>query len=138
MHGEDTKVSKIRRQRLVTEIQQLQELKEQARPCDAFLFLRDPVHFYKTATVHKLASYVSTTKKAILRSVKRWKKRYDEGTVSLLGWLRDVENNQAAVRKLEEQQRIWEDGRKKERRRRTKRKIQKNTLNNYFFSLQTL
>ena len=30
MHGEDTKVSKIRRQRLVTEIQQLQELKERA------------------------------------------------------------------------------------------------------------
>ena len=63
---------------------------------------------------------------------------HNEGTVSLLGWLRDVENNQAAVRKLEEQQRIWEYGRKKERRRRTKRKIQKNTLNNYFFSLQTL
>ena len=85
MHGEDNKVSQVQRRQLIEEIKALQLLKKEARPRDAYLFLKDPEKFYKDLSASKLIAYVQIAKKAIKLSVKRWKKRYDPGTVSILG-----------------------------------------------------
>ena len=139
MHGESTKVSGIWRECLIVEVKDLQKLKHWAKPSDSFLFLRDPEQFYKVATVRTLATYIVTAKKAILKSVKGWEKQFTEGTVSVLGWLRRNGMNMDKIAKIEkEQQRIWEDGRKKKRRRCKHIKVQRNTLNNYFNSVWTL
>ena len=139
MHGKLTKVSRIWRKRLIAEVKDLQKLKHQAKPSDLFLFLRDLEQFYKAATVSTLATYIATAKKEILKSVKGWEKRFAEGTVSVLGWLRRNGMNMDKIAKIEkEQQRIWEDGRKKKRQRCKHIKIQRNTLNNYFNSVWTL
>ena len=121
------------------EVKDLQKLKHQAKPSDLLLFLRDLEQFYKAATVSTLATYIATAKKVIMKSVKGWKKRFAEGTVLVLGWLRQNGMNMGKIAKIKKkQQRIWEDGRKKKRRCCKHIKIQRNTLNNYFNSIWTL
>ena len=116
LHGESG-VSKVCKERLTMEIRELQALKDKARPKDAFMFIADVDKYLEKATVYSMTTYLAITKKAILNSVKKWKRRYEEGVVSVMDWLQNVPGNKAFVRLQEKRSRkLWEDGCKKERR----------------------
>ena len=96
----------------------MQQLRDEARPVDSFLFLNDVEAYIEKSTAATLASYVSTTKRAILKSVKRWARQKKMGVVLIIHWLRRLPKNKENIKKLE--QRIcetWRDGRKKVRKR---------------------
>lgn len=97
LHGE-TGVSEVCKERLMLEVRELQALKDQARRRDAFVFIADVDKFLEKATVYSMTTYLAMTKKAILNSVKKWKKRYEEGVVSVTEWLRNVPGNEAFIK----------------------------------------
>ena len=99
----------------------MQQLRDEARPVDSFLFLNDVEAYIEKSTAATLASYVSTTKRAILKSVKRWARQKKMGVVSIIRWLRRVPENEEHIKKLEQRIReTWRDGRKKVRKRDSK------------------
>ena len=83
------------------------------------MFIKDVENYLEKATISTLTSYLAMTKKAILNSVKKWKKYKEAGVVSVIEWLRNVPGNEEFIRQAEKKARKhWEDGRKKTRRRR--------------------
>ena len=84
----------------------MQKLRDDARPVDLFLFLNDVEVYIEKSTAATLASYISTTKRAILKSMKRWARQKKMGVVSIIRWLRRVPENEENIKKLE--QRICE------------------------------
>ena len=119
IHGNSTKsFSPVRRKRIEEEIRNLQDLREKACPRDAFLFLPDVKLFLRKPTPYSLMTYLSMTKKAILRSVKRWSNRRAAGVVLILGWLRNVPGNNDFIIQAEKRERQhWMDDRQKKRRK---------------------
>ena len=105
MHG-TTKASPIRKLQLQEEIWKLQALKSKARPRDAYLFIDDVEEYLKKATVYSMTTYISMTKRPIMKSVDRWKRRYDAGVVSIMMWIRQVPGNEKAVKQAEKRARI--------------------------------
>ena len=122
--GTDVTPSPVRKDRLSQEVRRLQKLRNDTRPVDSFLFLSDVEAYIEKSTANTLASYISTTKRAILKSVKRWEKQKKMGVVSITRWLRRVPENEKNIKKLE--QRIcetWRDGRKKVRKHDSKGRL---------------
>ena len=116
------------------EVCKLQALKSKARPQDDYLFIYNLEEYLKKATVYSMTTYILMTKQPIMKSVDRWKRRYDAGVVSIMTWIRQVPGNKKAVKQAEKRARIlWQDGRKKKQRRETtqEKKIQL-TLKSFF------
>ena len=72
----DTTVDKdqIRKEMLSAEFQRLNSLQDKCRPSDAFLFRDDPDGFIKRSTVKQIATYITSSKRAINNSYNKWKK----------------------------------------------------------------
>ena len=104
LHG-DEGCSKVRKQRLDLEVRELQLLKDDARPQDAFMFITDVDKYLEKATVSTLTTYLAMTKKAILSSVKRWKKNKEAGVNSVIEWLQMVPGNAGFIRQAEKKAR---------------------------------
>ena len=116
LHGE-TNCSVVQKERLASEVRELQSLREKARPQDAFMFINDVDTYLSSALVYTMTLYLSMTKKAILNSVKKRKKMQEAGMVTFINWLRVKKENNAFIDLAEKRARnIWMDGRKKERR----------------------
>lgn len=128
--------SPIPQKQIEEEIRTLQDLQEKARPRDAFLFLPDDELFLQEATPYSLMTYLLMTKKAILRSIKRWSNRHAAGEVSILGWLRNVPgNNDFIIQAEKREQQHWMDGRQKKRRKKQSPEtigIRQQKLQSYF------
>ena len=98
------------------------------------MFIDDVEEYLKKATVYSMSTYISMTKRPIMKSVDRWKRQYDAGVVSIMMWIQQVPGNKKAVKQAEKRARIlWQDGRKKKQRRETtqEKKIQL-TLKSFF------
>jgi len=131
LHGE-TNCSVVRKERLASEVRELQSLREKARPQDAFMFINDIEQYLSSASVYTMTLYLSMTKKAILNSVKKWKKMREAGMVTIINWLRVKKENNAFIDLAEKRARkIWMDGRKKERRRSNKDKRKQRSIVGY-------
>ena len=119
--GKDESPSPVRKARLSQEVRRLQKLQNDAQPVDSFLFLSDVEAYIEKSTANTLALYISTTKRAILKSVKRWEKQKKMGVVLIIRWLRRLPKNKEQIKKLEQRIReTWRDGRKKVRKRDSK------------------
>ena len=96
------------------------------------MFINDIEQYLSSASVYTMTSYLSMTKKAIMNSVKRWKKMREAGMVSIINWLRVKKENNAFIDLAEKRARkIWMDGRKKERRRSNKDKRKQRSIVGY-------
>ena len=118
----DTTVDKdrIRKEMLSAEFQTLNSLQDKCRPSDAFLFRDDPDGFIKRSTVKQIATYITSSKRAINNSCNKWKKQTDSGIRSVIGWLtaNDSTNEDVFTNLRKSFRKRMLDGRQKERRRR--------------------
>jgi hypothetical protein len=94
---------------------------EKARPIDMGLFHADIEEFLYNSTAQIIATYISSHRKVITNSVKKYTAASQAGVTSVVQWIRGWSNNEDIIEKLHARQRedlLETDGRKKERRRR--------------------
>jgi len=122
VHGITEEIQETRRkQRLVDKVRQLNENKYKSRPADMGLFHANVNQYIEESSARTLANYISSHSKAIKNSVTKWARQSEQGVSSIVGWIRGLnDTNDAALERIQEIQRdkLLEDGRKKERRRR--------------------
>ena len=121
VYGETTvDKDRIRKEMLSAEFQTLNSLQDKCRPSDAFLFRDDPEDFLKRSTVKQIATYITSSKRAINNSYNKWKKQTDSGVRSVIGWLsaNDSTNEEVFTKLRKSFRKRMLDGRQKERRRR--------------------
>jgi hypothetical protein len=85
------------------------------------LFHADIEEFLDTSTIQTVTTYISSHRKAIANSVKKYTAASQAGVTSVVQWIRGWSNNDDIIEKMHAQQRkdlLKTDGRKKERRRR--------------------
>jgi DNA-binding PadR family transcriptional regulator len=85
------------------------------------LFHADIEEFLDTSTAQTIATYISSHKKAITNSVKKYTAVSQAGVASVAQWIRGWSNNNDIIEKMHARQRkdlLETDRRKKERQRR--------------------
>ena len=109
----------IRKEKLSLEVRKLNSLKDQARPSDMCLFHENEEEYIEQSTAQTISTWVSSHRKAIFNSVKKWALTAAKGSTSILQWVR-VSNEPAIIDRFHSRQRnrLINDGRKKERLRR--------------------
>ena len=140
-HTTDTrqKLETFHRRKAIHEIKKLYEMKNRIRPSDKFLF--PDIEILLAKDTASLREYVSSHRKAIRNSVKKWSQRYEQGARSIVGWIsaqskqNTWEIRQSDKKKRKRKRRL--DGRQKETRRKTKSKTthRKEVIQEYFQSI---
>jgi hypothetical protein len=107
-----------RKAKLRIKVSKLNSMKDSARPSDMFLFHKNDEEYIDNSTATMIATWVSSHRRAILNSVKKWALTAAKGSTSILQWAK-VNNNPAVIERFHSRQRsrFINDGRKKERRR---------------------
>jgi hypothetical protein len=107
-----------RKQKLRTEVKKLNSMKNKARPSDMCLFHENEEEYIEQSTATMIATWVSSHRRAILNSVKKWALTAAKGSTSILQWAK-VSNEPEVIERFHSRQRnkLINDGRKKERRR---------------------
>ena len=102
IHGDtDENKDRILKEKLKSEFLSLNSLQDQCRPRDQFLFQDDPEEFLKRSTAKQVATYITTSKRAIINSYNKWKQHTAAGVRSVIGWLvADDPNNEDTFIKL--------------------------------------
>jgi hypothetical protein len=110
-----------RKTKLTVEIKRLNEMREYARPSDVCLFIEEEEDYLEKSTARTMATFISSHRRAIIDSVKKWAKTSQTGATTILRWLGNS-NTAETIEKIHTRQRqsLLSDGRKKERRRRRK------------------
>ena len=86
IHGDtDENKNRILKEKLKTEFLNLNSLQDQCRPRDRFLFRDDPEEFIKRSTAKQVATYITTSKRAIINSYNRWKQHTATEVRSVIG-----------------------------------------------------
>jgi hypothetical protein len=73
-------------------------VKDIARPRDMFLFHTNEDEYIKQSTSQTLACWISSHRKAILNSVKKWATTAQSGPTGIIGWMRGEEDIRAINR----------------------------------------
>ena len=69
IHGDaDENKDRILKEKLQSKFLSLNSLQDQCRPRDQFLFRDDPEEFLKRSTAKQVATYITTSKRAIINS----------------------------------------------------------------------
>jgi len=100
----------IRKMKLNIEVKRLNEMRDIARPSDVCLFLclfRDDVEKYiEQSTSKTIAIFISSHRRAILNSVRKYADKSLQGATSILNWVRgDNNENDAALKRIHTKQR---------------------------------
>jgi hypothetical protein len=131
---------RTREKKLSTDARKLNELKDKARPVDMGLFHTDIEAFLDKSTAQTIATYISSHRKAIANSVKKYTALSRAGATSIVQWIRTWSNNNKVIERMQVRQQkdlLETDGRKKEIwRRRTTSGQQKSIVG--FMSLMSL
>jgi hypothetical protein len=105
-------------------------MKDIARPSDMFLFHVNEEEYIIQSTSQTIASWISSHRKAITNSVKKWAATSQNGLTGIVGWMRGEEDNKAIdrihARQRQEflnEERTGKERRKEERRRRRARNL---------------
>jgi hypothetical protein len=99
-------------------------MKDIARPRDMFLFHANKDKYIEQSTSQTLACWISSHRKAILNSVKKWATTAQSGSTGIIGWMRGEENN-GAINRIHTRQRrefLYEERTRKERRKEERRR----------------
>jgi len=115
---------RTRKTKLRIEVSKLNALKDKARPSDMCLFHENEEEYLEQSTAQMISTWVSSHRKAILNSVKKWALTAARGSTSILQWVQ-VSNDEAVIERFHSRQRsrLINDGRNKERRRDRSRTI---------------
>ena len=103
----------------MTEVRRLNAMRPNARPSDECLFIDREEEFIDKSSAKTIATYISSHRRAIINSVKKWAKLSYTGVRTISQWAscnnsaETMERNNSIRR-----DRLINDGRKKERRRR--------------------
>jgi hypothetical protein len=89
---------RTQKERLKIEVSRLNSMKDIARPSDMFLFHVNEEEYIDQSTSQTIASWISSHRKAIANSVKKWAATSQNGSTGILGWMRGEENNEAIDR----------------------------------------
>jgi hypothetical protein len=122
-----------RKLRLAVEIKRLNAMKAHARPSDVCLFIDEEDSYLETSTARTMATYISSHRRAIIDSVKKWAETSVTGVTSILNWLHDC-NTVETIEKIHSRQRsrLINDGRKNRRRRRPQQHGRQKSIAGYF------
>ena len=122
VHGKSVEQQeRTRKTKLSTDVRKLNALKDKARLVDMGLFHNDIEEFIDSSTAQTIATFISSHKRAIANSVKKYKAASQVGATSVVQWIRGWSNNNDVIERMNARQRkdiLETDGRKKERRRR--------------------
>jgi hypothetical protein len=122
VHGKTTEqYQTTRKTKLSINASKLNSMKDKARPVDMGLFHADIKSFLDNSTAQTIATFISSHRKAITNSVKKYMAASQEGVTSVVQWISGWSNNDEIIEKMHAQQRkdlLETDGWKKERRRR--------------------
>ena len=144
VHGDNNEdKDRILKEKLSAEFTRLNSLQHECRPRDQFLFRDDPNEFLKRSTTKQIATYITTSRRAIINSYNQWKKHTDAGVSSVIGWLtNDNPGNESVFTRLRQSfRKRMLDGRQKERRRRRRlddHPANQQSLHGYFTLTQPL
>ena len=119
VHGKTTEQQEsIRKGKLRLEVSKLNSMKDKARPSDMCLFHDNEEEYIEASTAQTISTWVSSHRREILNSVKKWALQAAKGSTSILEWVR-VSNTPEVIEGFHSRQRnrLINDGRKKERRR---------------------
>jgi hypothetical protein len=123
---------KTRKERLKIEVSRLNSMKDIARPREMFLFHANEDKYIEQSTSQTLACWISSHRKAILNSVKKWATTAQSGLTGIIGWMRGEENN-GAINRIHARQRrefLYEERTRKERRKEERRRRRARRSNN--------
>jgi len=128
-----------RKATLAVEVKRLNSMRELARPSDVCLFIDNESEYLEKSTARTMATYISSHRRAIVDSVKKWAKTSQTGATSIINWLQ-TSNTTTTIEQLHSRQRnrLINDGRKKERRRTRKQQHGRQTSIAGFFTLNNV
>jgi hypothetical protein len=122
VHGKTTeKQETTRKSKFSIDVRKLNKMKDKARPVDMGLLHADIEEFLDNSTAQTIATYISSHRKAIANSVKKYTAASHALVSSVVQWIRGWSNNDDIIEKMHARQRkdlLGTDGQKKERRRR--------------------
>ena len=120
VHGKtEEQQERTRKAKLMVEVRRLNAMRPNARPSDECLFIDKEDEFIEKSSAKTIATYISSHRRAIINSVKKWAKLSYTGVATISQWA--SRNNSAETMERNNsirRDRLINDGRKKERRRR--------------------
>jgi hypothetical protein len=129
VHGKtEEQQERTRKAKLMTEVQRLNSMRTKARPSDECLFIDNENGFIETSSAKTIATFISSHRRAIVNSVKKWAKISHTGVLTMSQWASS--NNSAATMERNNsirRDRLINNGRNKERRRRSRRAAKSTT-----------
>jgi hypothetical protein len=124
VHGKTAEQQdRTRKTKLSIDARKLNELKDKARPVDMGLFHADIEEYLERSTAQTIGTYISSHRKAIANSVKKFADASKAGATSIVQWIRLWSNNEEAIERMNDRQQkdmLETDGRQKERRHKQK------------------
>ena len=107
VHGKSVEQQeRTRKIKLSADARKLNALKgDKARPVDMGLFHNDIKEFIDKSTAQTIATFISSYKRAIANSVKKYKEASQAGATSLVQWSRGWSNNNIVIERMNTQQR---------------------------------
>jgi hypothetical protein len=123
VHGKtEEQQERTRKAKLMNELRRMNSMRCQARPSDECLFIDNEDDFLDESTAQTIATYISSHRRAISNSVKKWAKTSQTGGETIIQWASstntvDIRERNNSIRR----NRLINDGRNKERWRRNRR-----------------
>jgi len=107
VHGKtEEQQEKTRKMKLSIEVKRLNEMRDIARPSDVCLFHDDIEKYIEQSTAKTIAIFISSHRRAIVNSVKKYADKSLQGATSIINWVRgDNNNNDAAIDRIHTKQR---------------------------------
>jgi hypothetical protein len=106
VHGKtEEQQEQTRKLKLSSELKRLNNMRDIARPSDVCLFHQDIDKYTKESTAQSIAVFISSHRRAILNSVKKYADTAITGTPTIIQWVRGTNNNDEAIAKIHTLQR---------------------------------
>jgi hypothetical protein len=138
VHGKTAEQQeRTRKSKLAIEVRKLDTWKNESRPADMCLFHANIDEYINNSNAPTLATYISSHRKAIMNSVKKWARSSHIGATSILQWV-SGHNGTEVIERIHTRQRnkLLSDGRKKERLRRTRTNNRQQSIVGFLSLLQ--
>jgi hypothetical protein len=101
VHGKTTEQQETtRKTKLSIDARKPKSLKDKARPVDMGLFHADIESFLDNSTAQTITTYITSHRKAIANSVKKYTAISQAGVTSVVQWIRGSSNNDDIIEKM--------------------------------------